>query len=295
MLRVALLSVHSAPEMVAAKREMATLKEISMRLRSVSSIQKITKSMKMVSAAKFARAEQSLRRGKALGPASIALSEKANIKTEPTDSTKHLLIGVSSDRGLCGSIHSGIGKAIKRALASQPAGVETKVVAYGDKLRGIVGRVAPEKLLLTVSDVGKRPPTFAESSFVAENLLKAGYDFTYGQIFFNQFKSAVEYKMLSRPVLSPKAIEGRDQLNAYDDVSPETLKDYLEFNLACSMFYASMEGAASEQSARMTAMDNASNNAGDMIDSLRLTFNRTRQSVITRELIEIISGASALE
>lgn len=278
----------------AGTRNMATLKELSMRLKSVSSIQKITKSMKMVSAAKFARAEQALKQGRPLGLAANALAEKGGVTADEA-AEKQLLIAVSSDRGLCGGIHSGVGKYVKRAFANKPANVEYRVVAYGDKLRGIMQRYAPKSLLLSANDVGKKPPQFAEVSFAADKIVSSGFEFTAGKIIYNRFKSAVAYEVSTKPVLSLASVEGKEEMNVYDDVDGDTLRDYMEFNLACNMYYAALEGAASEQSARMSAMENATNNAGDMIDQLRLTFNRTRQAVITRELIEIISGAAALD
>eukprot|EP00052_Salpingoeca_macrocollata_P018897 m.155744 g.155744 ORF g.155744 m.155744 type:complete len:286 (+) comp20814_c2_seq2:77-934(+) len=269
-------------------RGMATLKELSMRLKSVTSIQKITKSMKMVSAAKYARAEAALKEGRALGVAASALAEKGEITAE--DGDKRIIIAMSSDRGLCGGVHSGIAKRIKKMLKESAA--ETKVVAYGDKLRG---RMDPKNLLVSANDVGKKPPQFSEASFVAQTLLDSGFDFKSGQVVYNHYRSAVSYEVRTKPVLSLAAVEGNDKMSIYDDVDSDTLQDYMEFNLACSMYYAALEQSTSEQSARMSAMENATKNAGEMIDKLRLTFNRTRQAVITRELIEIISGAAALD
>jgi len=273
---------------------MATLKEISTRLKSVTSIQKITKSMKMVSAAKYARAEKALKEARSNGPATQALLEKAKI-TLPETLDKQIIVAISSDRGLCGAIHSGVAKAVKAALKVTPAGVETKVVAVGDKARAIVQRTHGDQILLSASDVGRRPPIFAEASFLAQEVLNCGFPFKSGTIVYNHFKSAASYEIKKRQLFNTAAIDDRVEIMAYEEVDRDTLQSYTEFTLASNMFYCMLESIAAEQSSRMTAMENASSNAGDMISSLRLTFNRTRQAVITRELIEIISGASALD
>lgn len=269
-------------------RGMATLKEISMRLKSVKSIQKITKSMKMVSAAKYARAERNLRAGKATGTAASALLDKTKMKL---DTTKPLVIAISSDRGLCGGVHSGVAKYIKRMTDLG----ESKVVIVGDKVRGILARTHKDNILVSANNYGRSPPLFLEASFVAQEVLNSGYAFSSGKIIYNKFKSAVSYEVSEKAVSSPSALEGKEELNAYDDIDADVLKSYSEFNLAATVFYTMLEAQASEQSARMSAMENATNNASDMIGTLQRTFNRTRQAVITTELIEIISGAAAME
>lgn len=145
------------------------------------------------------------------------------------------------------------------------------------------------------NEIGRLPPSFLDAARIANAILNSGYDFTHGQIIFNKFKSVVSYSCASVPIFSVKAVESSDKLAVYDSLDADVLKDYLQYSLASLIYYAMKESACSEQSSRMTAMDNASKNAGEMIDKLTLTFNRTRQAVITRELIEIISGASALE
>jgi F-type H+-transporting ATPase subunit gamma len=138
-------------------------------------------------------------------------------------------------------------------------------------------------------------PQFLDASKVANEVLNCGYEFTDGKIIYNKFRSVVSYAVNDLPLFSLKAVEGAVKLPVYDSLDSDVLQSYLEFSMASMLFYSMKEGACSEQSSRMTAMDNASKNAGEMIDKLTLTFNRTRQAVITRELIEIISGAAALE
>ncbi|XP_067556989.1 ATP synthase subunit gamma, mitochondrial isoform X4 [Pseudorca crassidens] len=224
-------------------RNMATLKDITRRLKSIKNIQKITKSMKMVAAAKYARAERELKPARVYGIGSLALYEKADIKV-PEDKKKHLLIGVSSDRGLCGAIHSSIAKHLKSEVANlTAAGKEVKIVGVGDKLRSILHRTHSNQFLVTFKEVGRRPPTFGDASVIALELLNSGYEFDEGSIVFNRFRSVISYKTEEEPIFSLGTIAS----------------------------------------------------AAEMIDKLTLTFNRTRQAVITKELIEIISGAAALD
>ncbi|CAH6776981.1 Atp5f1c [Phodopus roborovskii] len=274
---------------------MATLKDITRRLKSIKNIQKITKSMKMVAAAKYARAERELKPARVYGTGSLALYEKAEIKG-PEDKKKHLLIGVSSDRGLCGAIHSSVAKQMKNEVANlTAAGKEVMIVGIGEKIRGILYRTHSDQFLVSFKDVGRKPPTFGDASVIALELLNSGYEFDEGSIIFNQFKSVISYKTEEKPIFSLNTIATAESMSIYDDIDADVLQNYQEYSLANIIYYSLKESTTSEQSARMTAMDNASKNASDMIDKLTLTFNRTRQAVITKELIEIISGAAALD
>merc|ERR1712215_193143 len=226
--------------------------DIRLRLRSVMNIQKITKSMKMVSAAKYARAERELQPARVYGAGANSLLEK-------------------------------------------PAGTNTVMVLCGDKLKAILARTHGDSIIMTMNELGKKPPIFEEGAFIAQAVLDTGYEFDYGELYYNQFKSVISYTATPRPIVSLDTLSNAETINAYDDVDADILRNYHEFSLANNIFYAMKEQACSEQSARMTAMDNASKNAGEMIDKLTLTFNRTRQAVITTELIEIISGSVALE
>ncbi|KAF3818731.1 hypothetical protein GH733_012148 [Mirounga leonina] len=288
-------------------RNMATLKDITRRLKSIKNIQKITKSMKMVAAAKYARAERELKPARVYGIGSLALYEKADIKV-PEDKKKHLLIGVSSDRGLCGAIHSSVAKQMKSEAATlTAAGKEVMLVGIGDKIRGILHRTHSDQFLVSFKEVGRKPPTFGDASTIALELLNSGYEFDEGSIIFNQFRqekfrnrsffmlvSVISYKTEEKPIFSLETVASAESMSIYDDIDADVLQNYQEYNLASIIYYSLKESTTSEQSARMTAMDNASKNASEMIDKLTLTFNRTRQAVITKELIEIISGAAAL-
>merc|ERR1711874_26187 len=181
---------------------------------------------------------------------------------------KNLYVAITSDRGLAGGVHSSICKAIRADLQEMTpeAAANTKVICVGDKSRAFMARYFPKNLIMVGSEIGRLPPQFGDAAAVANAILNSGADYDQGKMMYNKYKS----------------------------VDADVVQSYLEFSLASLIYYAMKEGACSEQSSRMTAMDNSSKNAGEMIDKLRITFNRTRQAVITGELIEIISGAAAL-
>ncbi|KAH9635718.1 hypothetical protein HF086_011108 [Spodoptera exigua] len=239
-------------------RNMATLKAISIRLKSVKNIQKITQSMKMVSAAKYTRAERDLKAARPYGEGAVQFYERAEV-APPEDDPKQLYIAMTSDRGELTSL------------------LNTSTVK------------------MFFCKIGRLPPTFNDACKIASAILESGYEFASGKIIYNKFRSVVSYQQSDLPLYSQKAVESAPKLATYDSLDADVIQSYMEFSLASMLFYALKEGACSEQSSRMTAMDNASKNAGEMIDKLTLTFNRTRQAVITRELIEIISGAAALD
>jgi len=272
-------------------RGMATLKAISMRLKSVKNIQKITKSMKMVSAAKYAKAERELRPARSYGAGASSFYEKAEVQPEEEKPNK-LIVAMTSDRGLCGAIHSSICKYIKAELADGSSNVA--IVCVGDKSRGILQRTFAKNIMFQVNEVGRKSATFEDAATIASEIINSGYDFGSGKLIFNRFKSVVSYNTMALPIFTLDSVNAAPKIGVYDSLDADVLQSYMEYSLASLIFYTLKEGACSEQSARMTAMENASKNAGEMIDKLTLTFNRTRQAVITRELIEIISGAAAL-
>jgi F-type H+-transporting ATPase subunit gamma len=273
------------------QRGMATLKHISMRLKSVTNIRKITQSMKMVSAAKYARAERDLKQARPYGEGAKQFFEKAEVAA-PEKEQKQLVIAITSDRGLCGAVHTGVARYIRAELVKSP---DLKIVCVGDKSRGILSRLHSKSILMVANEIGRLPPTFLDAAKLANEIHNLGYDYTNGKIIYNKFKSVVSYKCSEMPVFSLSTVEQSEKLPVYDSLDADVIQCYLEYSLASLLFYTMKESACSEQSSRMTAMDNASKNAGEMIEKLQLLFNRTRQAVITRELIEIISGAAALE
>ncbi|XP_030576521.1 ATP synthase F(1) complex subunit gamma, mitochondrial isoform X3 [Archocentrus centrarchus] len=276
-------------------RNMATLKDITIRLKAIKNIQKITQSMKMVAAAKYARAERQLKPARVYGTGALALYEKADVKAPEEKAAKHVLIGVTSDRGLCGAIHSGVAKTIKSEIATLTgAGKEVMVVNVGDKLKALLHKTHGKHIMMNCKEIGRKPPSFGDASVIATELLNSGYEFDQGSVIFNRFRSVISYKTDQKPIYSIDTVANSENMGSYDDIDADVLRNYQEFTLVNVIYLALRESSTSEQSARMTAMDNASKNASEMIDKLTLTFNRTRQAVITKELIEIISGAAAL-
>uniref|UniRef100_A0A0N4Z0G2 F-ATPase gamma subunit n=1 Tax=Parastrongyloides trichosuri TaxID=131310 RepID=A0A0N4Z0G2_PARTI len=285
-----------AAQNVEQRMGMATLKDISIRLKSVKNIQKITKSMKMVAAAKYAKAERELKGARAFGEGAKAFYD--NIQADSTDeaakANKRLLVLMTSDRGLCGAVHTSIAKEAKNILNNKPEGVEYKIVAIGDKAKANLQRLYSEHIILSGNEIGRAPPSFEDASIAAESIMNSGYDFDALDIIFNRFKSVVSYQTSKIEVLPLESVKKNEKLTSYDSLDDDVLQSYTEYSLAQMIYYAMKESATSEQSSRMTAMDGASKNAGEMIDKLTLQFNRTRQAVITRELIEIISGAACV-
>ncbi|KAI6652554.1 ATP synthase subunit gamma, mitochondrial-like [Oopsacas minuta] len=274
---------------------MATLKLISMRLKSVKSIQKITKSMKMVSAAKFARAERELAPARIFGVGARSLYEVTDLASEEREKKKFLAILVSSDRGLCGGIHSNVAKSIRADLNGELENYDTKLVIIGDKVKSMMQGKHGSKIVLSVNDYGKKVPLFEDASRLAEEVIASGVEYDIGAVYYNNFKSVISYNTSKIPIFPVDALESSEKLSVYDDIDNDVLQCYHEFSLASLIFYTMKEGACSEQSSRMTAMEAATKNAGEMIDRLTLRYNRTRQAVITKELIEIISGAAAIK
>jgi F-type H+-transporting ATPase subunit gamma len=301
-------AVVSSSRLPHQSRSYVTLKDISMRLKSVTNIQKITKSMKMVSAAKYAKAEKDLKIARPYGAALAQFNTQSELPNEslllPANVKRHLIIAISSDRGLCGAIHTSIVKAVKALLhesrhqvnGGAAAGLETRIVPIGDKAKQILARTHSSQILFSVNDVGKKNIVFLDASQVASEIIKSGYEFDSGDLLYNKFKSVISYNTTRQAFYSADLIiNTAKNIGLYDSLDAETLKCYQEYQLASLIYYALKENSTSEVSARMSAMENATKNAGEMITRLQLYYNRTRQSVITRELIEIISGASALE
>jgi F-type H+-transporting ATPase subunit gamma len=294
---------------------MASLKDLRNRIRSVRSTQKITSAMKMVAASRLRRAQEqaeaarpyALRMERVLaslasrmtgmpgGPALLAGTGK--------DDT-HLLVVATSDRGLAGGFNSTILREARRNIrALELAGKTVKILTVGRKGRDSLRRDYARLIHDSLTDIGRRRVSFGEARDIAQRILAlfetGGFDGC--TIVFNRFRSAMTQIVTSQqliPFAQPAtAAEPGDIGGAIYEFEPdeeEILAELLPNNLAVQIYTALLENAASEQGARMTAMDNATRNAGEMIDRLTMNYNRTRQAVITKELIEIISGAEAL-
>jgi len=279
---------------VASQRNFATLKDLSIRLKSVKNIQKITKSMKMVAAAKYARAERELKAARPYGVGAQAVYTSLDLTEKTPKKPEHLIILMTSDRGLCGAVHSNIARMVKLDMKEKPADRNIKMICVGDKSKALMQRFFPTNILMSINEIGRRPPTFEDAATLAQAILNSGYKYDQGDIYFNRFKTVVSYSTQKLPVFSIDTLSATEKLTLYDSLDGDVIQSYQEYSLASLLYYALKESACAEQSSRMTAMDGASKNAGEMIGKLTLYFNRTRQAVITRELIDIVIGASAL-
>ena len=288
-----------------AARGMATEKQIWNQIQSTKNIRKITASMKMVSAAKLKGDENRLALAipfnewtNALCDKTVEIDDPANISYEELPK-KTLIVPLTSDKGLCGGINSFITRAVKDCITKLDSqGKECDVMIVGDKGRSQMSRAFPEKVTRAATEVVS-PGNFNLAAALSSEIVAAGAaDYDAVMIVYNSFVNAAVYKQYYK-VIKPLTGEGEDEpMVNYEfepDVKSEILTDLYEYLLTSQIYYCFMDGAAAEQSSRMTAMENASKNAGEMIDSLTLQYNRARQARITTELIEIISGASALE
>ena len=294
---------------------MPSLKDLRNRINSVKSTQKITSAMKMVAASKLRRAQAQAeaarpfaeRMERMLGAlaASVADSPGAPRLLVGTGSDRtHLLIPVTADRGLAGAFNASIGRAT-RTLAHrlEAEGKTVKIYAVGRKGRDYLRRELASRFAGDVSYAGKKRVEYADAEAVAQHaaaMLAAG-EADVVTIIYNRFHSVIsqivtEQQLVPAPV--PEDASAADALGgAVYEFEPDEetiLARLLPQNLAIQIYRAMLESAAGEHGARMTAMDNATRNAGDMIKRLTLNYNRARQANITRELIEIISGAEAL-
>jgi len=288
-----------------AARGMATEKQIWNQIQSTKNISKITASMKMVSAAKLKGDETRLAIAKPFNawtdeicgqPTLIESPAHVDYKELPQ---RTLIVPLTSDKGLCGGINSFITRAVKDCVLKIDAqGKECDIVIVGDKGRSQLNRAIPESIKRAATEV-ESPGNFNLAAALSAELTAAGAaDYDAVMIVYNSFVNAAVYNQYYK-IIKPMNGEGDDEpMVEYEfepDVKSEVMQDLYEYLLTSQLYYCFMDGAASEQSSRMTAMENASKNAGEMIDSLTLKYNRARQSRITTELIEIISGASALD
>lgn len=292
---------------------MPSLKSLKMRITSVKSTQKITKAMKMVAAAKLRRAQDAAEAARpysqALEAVMAGLAARVTVGPESPrllagtgQAGVHLLVVCSSERGLAGGFNSNIARLARRTLeALQAQGKTVKLLFVGKKARAPFARTHKELIVGTIDMAHVKQPGFADARAVADavvNRFDAG-EFDVAHLFFSTFRSALNQEPTRLQIIpaalgSGAAGSGADAAVDYEPDEETLLAELLPRNLAVQIFRALLENAASEQGSRMTAMDNATRNAGDMINRLTITYNRTRQAAITKELIEIISGAEAL-
>ncbi|KAH7252389.1 ATPase, F1 complex, gamma subunit domain-containing protein [Fusarium tricinctum] len=267
----------------------ATLREIEDRLKSIRNIEKITNTMKIVASTKLTRAQRAMNDSRQYGQTSNKVYESAETKALEVEDKKTLVIVCSSDKGLCGGIHSSLSRYIRRMQAAQPG---FDLVLIGEKAKAQLSRTNAKAIQLSFAGIGKGVPTFADAQAIADQVLQLPTEYTDVKILYNTFVNAQTYEPAMIEAFSEEAIQQSPNFSAFE-VDDEALGNLREYGLANSLYWALAEGHACEQSARRNAMDNASKNAGDMISKYQILFNRTRQAVITGELVEIITGATA--
>merc|ERR1719273_762568 len=226
--------------------------------------------MKMVSAAKYARAERELKAARPYGTGAQAFYEQAKVGEEaegaPATSGKELYVALTSDRGLCGGVHSSICKTIRNELLEKPNLDNVGIICVGDKSRAQLSRLFKNQILSVGSDIGRLAPQFGDAAKIANAILNSGYEYDSGKLYYNKFRSVVSYATNELPIYTVGSIEKASNLPVYDSIDSDVLQSYMEYSLASLIYYCLKEGACSEQSSRMTAMDNSSKNAGEMID-----------------------------
>jgi F-type H+-transporting ATPase subunit gamma len=288
---------------------MASLKDMRVRIAATKATQKITKAMQMVAASKLRRAQAAAeaarpyaeRMGKVLGSiaSAVAGSDSAPKLLAGTGSDKvHLLVVCTAERGLCGPFNSSIVRLARdqaNALAGQ--GKDVKILCVGRKGLDQLRRQFGKQIIETIELRGVRVLGFEHAEMIAKKIValfdEGGFDVC--TLFFSRFKSVIAQIPTAQQIIPPVFEKAEGDVNyEYEPEEEEILAELLPRNLSVQVFRALLENAASEQGARMSAMDNATRNAGEMIRKQTLTYNRTRQAMITKELIEIISGAEAL-
>ena len=297
---------------------MPSLKALKIRIGSVKSTQKITKAMKMVAAAKLRRAQEAAEAGRPYAEeitkvmarlaSGVTVGPESPRLLAGTGSDKtQLLVVATSERGLAGAFNSNIVRAaVRKARELEAAGKTVKFYLIGKKGRAVINRIFPGQIVHQVDQTYIKNVAFDDALQVARDIMhrfEAG-EFDVARLYYAKFQSALvqiptEQQII--PVEIPKApandeaAKGPVAAFEYEPDEEDILAALLPRNIAVQLFRAFQENAASEQGSRMTAMDNATRNAGDMIKRLTIQYNRSRQAAITTELVEIISGAEALK
>lgn len=296
---------------------MATLKELRLRINSVVSTRKITSAMKMVAASKLRRAQAAAEQARpyaqamervlgAAASAAVGSAETPRLLTGNGKDDTHLILVATSDRGLCGGFNSAITRqAIALIRSLKKEGKTVRILTIGRKGRDLLRREFAADIVASFEGIGKKGVTFAEANQIAGRIVsefeKGSFDVC--TVVYARFKSAISQIVTTQQIVpfpvpeipeQTEAVEGPKAVYEFEPEEGALLAELLPRNIGVQVFRALLENNASEQGARMSAMDNATRNAGDMIDGLTLRYNRTRQAKITSELIEIISGAEAL-
>ena len=292
---------------------MPSLDDLKKRISSVKSTQKITKAMKMVAAAKLRRAQENAEKGRPFSEKmnNIILNLSSNISDKKTASKLlvgtgkeniHLCVVITADRGLCGGFNTNICRKAKNYFEKiLKEGKTLKIFTVGSKGNDQLKRTYGSYIIENVNFKGFKKITYKEAEEVAIKLIKLFNEekFDVCTIFYNKFKNVITQIPQAQQIIPVENNQNKEKIkdDVFYDFEPdenEILESLLPKNISTQIFKAFLENGASEQGSRMTAMDNATRNAGDLVDKLTITYNRSRQAAITKELIEIISGAESL-
>ena len=291
---------------------MASLDDLKKRISSVKSTQKITKAMKMVAAAKLRRAQESAERGRPYSEKmnniilnlSSGLSDKENapkLLTGTGEDKVHLCVVMTADRGLCGGFNSNIIKKAKSYFKKlSDNGKTLKIITVGSKGYDQLKRVYKDNIIENISFKESKNANYFDANKVGKIIIEKfeNKEFDVCTIFYNQFKNVITQIPQEQQIIPLKITEDEtnksDESYEFEPDEDEILGNLLPKNISTQIFKAMLENSASEQGSRMSAMDNATRNAGEMVDKLTIEYNRSRQAAITKELIEIISGAESL-
>jgi F-type H+-transporting ATPase subunit gamma len=291
---------------------MATLDDLKKRIASVKSTQKITKAMKMVAAAKLRRAQENAEKGRPYSEKmnniilnlSSGISDKENapkLLSGTGEDKIHLCIVLTSDRGLCGGFNSNITKKAKAYFKKiSEEGKILKIITVGSKGYDQLKRVYKDSIVEKISFKDSKTINYLDAEKVGKMIIKnfEKKEFDVCTIFYNKFKNVITQIPQEQQIIPLKnsEVEGNspDDNYEFEPDEDEILSNLLPKNISTQIFKAMLENSASEQGSRMSAMDSATRNAGEMVDKLTIEYNRSRQAAITKELIEIISGAESL-
>ncbi len=291
---------------------MASLDDLKKRIASVKSTQKITKAMKMVAAAKLRKAQESAEKGRPYSEKmnnvilnlSSGISDKENapkLLSGTGNDKVHLCVVMTSDRGLCGGFNSNIIKKAKSYFSKiLSEGKELKIITVGSKGNDQLKRMYGDKIVENISFKESKNANYFDADKVGKMVIDKfeSSEFDICTIFYNQFKNVITQIPQAQQIIPLNSEDSEDNTSEesyeFEPDEDEILSNLLPKNISTQIFKAMLENSASEQGSRMSAMDNATRNAGEMVDKLTIQYNRSRQAAITKELIEIISGAESL-
>ena len=291
---------------------MASLDDLKKRIASVKSTQKITKAMKMVAAAKLRKAQESAEKGRPYSEKmnnvilnlSSGISDKENapkLLSGTGNDKVHLCVVMTSDRGLCGGFNSNIIKKAKSYFSKiLSEGKELKIITVGSKGNDQLKRMYGDKIIENISFKESKNANYFDADKVGKIVIDKfeNSEFDICTIFYNQFKNVITQIPQAQQIIPLNNENSEENASEesyeFEPDEDEILSNLLPKNISTQIFKAMLENSASEQGARMSAMDNATRNAGEMVDKLTIEYNRSRQAAITKELIEIISGAESL-